>query len=1043
MLIESQSQYYLKRVRAKAKMVEYHIPNGKHMPTEKEVHDLVILAIAVISDWANNIINYGEMFPEKEELQYDQLRFVAKFFDSYVESGLYFGERDYYLLLGSVVCYLCGLNGSSLVLASRVSKSVDLDASSLDTILCQILAGKNNVEVPGCPEEIMPLLEVTRSLTDRGFIGNLEPVIVFRRKIYQSGTDRELLFIDCLLAVLYVKRNNSAYNLLPDYSGIDYSTWHEILSNGTLVSELWPAQRALGEQGVYSGKSATIQLPTGAGKTKSIALIILSAFLSGRTKMAILVAPFRALCREISDDLSNAFSYDPTIHINELSDSLQMDLEESFFLEEDEIKKVFISTPEKLLFVIRQDESILKDVGLLIFDEGHLFDDYSRGITYELLISTIKYYSNKGSQRVLISAVIPNVSDINNWLTDGSGVVITNSIVKSTEKTIAVSEKNYITKYKRHLLNLYFVNSNNIDEEEFYVPGVISKVLLERKPRERKERFFPDINNSYDLAIAYALQLSCGGGVAIFCGRRRSVDGIISRCLEINSRGINVSIVSNNSDQKEIRLLESLINRNLGMNNNYSKASHLGIFAHHGGLPAGIRTSTEYAMQKGLIKVIACTSTLAQGVNLPIRYLIISNVYQGKESIRVRDFQNLIGRTGRSGMYTEGTVILTELGVYNSRFVPRQNYKWEKYKELFNPYYSEECISSLLQWIRPEAGKEEFWKSLIQAFEVHYPNGRFREEAFNIANSLEERELDSYERIIKLMLHSIESIESFLLFFLGEMTYGESQDEIHLIVAETLAYYLSTPEEKELLLRIIDLIGHCLVIKVDTPEKRYRYSKSLLGVDREILIEDWVERNLDSIKCSTGKENMLGIIFPLLIDTDNKIVNSCNDKKQLLELAQMWISGRPYNDIHLYANDYLHLELYKRRKYKPVELEDIIQLCDSFFSYDCTLTIAAISQSIDYFLDNPVLLDQIQWLAKSMKYGLGEINEIQLYELGFNDRPLVIELNKTISNHVMVKGKKRIINVVRKTKRLNNEVRDLLHTYPSYYQDKGEVLFNI
>lgn len=60
-------------------------------------------------------------------------------------------------------------------------------------------------------------------------------------------------------------------------------------------------------------------MPTSSGKTKSIALIILSAFLSKRTNYAIVV-PFRALCREITEELENAFSFDENIKVNELSD---------------------------------------------------------------------------------------------------------------------------------------------------------------------------------------------------------------------------------------------------------------------------------------------------------------------------------------------------------------------------------------------------------------------------------------------------------------------------------------------------------------------------------------------------------------------------------------------------------------------------------------------------------------------------------------------------------------------------------------------------
>lgn len=1044
MLIESKSQYYLKKVRAKAKMWEYHIPENLHTAVEKEVEDLLVLSIAIIGDFSDKIINNPSLSQSDYEDDINQLRFVAKFFDSYVESGLFGENRDYYLLLGSVVCYMCGMNGSSLVLAKNISDNIDLEAGMLDSILCQLLRCKDEIVVQNCSNQIRTIVDIANKLIKTGIITDLSPVIEFRKIIYRDGTDRELLFIDCLLAVLFIKQGNSAYYLLPKFTGIGYSIWNDVLNQGTLVKELWPAQRVLGLNGVYSGKSATIQLPTGAGKTKSMALIILSAFLGGRTNLAIVVAPFRALCREISDDLSNAFSYNPKIRVNELSDSLQMDFDDPFEIEEKEINKVFISTPEKLLYILRQDISVLTNVGLLIFDEGHLFDDYERGITYELLVSTIKHYSSKQAQKILISAVIPNADQINNWLTDGTGVVIKGSAIQASEKAVAITEIARDRKTNKQAGFLFFVNPTNPDEDEFYVPRVVSPILLQKKPRERKEKFFPEINDSNyknDFAIAYTLQLSENGGIAIFCGRKDSVEKILSRCLEVESRGINLSPILDQCDKGEIEKLKYQISQNFGVDNIYTNASEKGLFAHHSGLPAGIRTAEEYAMQQGLIQFIICTSTLAQGVNLPIRYLIISNIYQGKERIRVRDFQNLIGRAGRSGMYTEGTIILTELNVYKNKRDPYKNWKWLSYKELLSSDQSEACISSLLGWLRTEPENKECLDKIIQTFETSYQQGKFNDEAQKLLNSLEDCHVEWAKKTISLMVHNIEAIESFLLFYLVEKTYEESKDEIHRIVSETLAFYLSTNIEKEKIIHIIDLIGHFLVTKVDTPDKRYRYSKSLLGVKREIEIDLWIESNLSDFIVCKDMEQMLCVIFPQLLHTNNKVVNACSVKKELLDLALMWIRGKSYHDIYRYAKDTLHLLILKRKKFNPIELTDIVALCDSFFSYDCTLTLSAITEGLGYHTDQKDILDQIHKLSKAMKYGLKEKNEIVLYELGFNDRSIAQGLYEIIKDSGIAVGKKAIIAAVSGDVLLWDKVRTFIKQYPKYYEDKAIELF--
>ena len=85
-----------------------------------------------------------------------------------------------------------------------------------------------------------------------------------------------------------------------------------------------------------------------------------------------------------------------------------------------------------------------------------------------------------------------------------------------------------------------------------------------------------------------------------------------------------------------------------------------------------------------------------QGVNLPIRYLIITNIYQGQERIKVRDFHNLMGRVGRAGMHTEGSVIFADTAVYDERNIWNKSWRWKIVKELIDSKNSEVCTSSLL-----------------------------------------------------------------------------------------------------------------------------------------------------------------------------------------------------------------------------------------------------------------------------------------------------------------------------------------------------------
>ena len=120
--------------------------------------------------------------------------------------------------------------------------------------------------------------------------------------------------------------------------------------------------------------------------------------------MAVIVAPFRALCHEIRNSLSGAFRGEP-VNIDELSDVLQSDFNINELLGQ---KQILVITPEKLVYVLRHNPEIAEQIGLLIYDEGHQFDTGIRGITYELLVTSLKSMVPKGIQTILISAVIMN-----------------------------------------------------------------------------------------------------------------------------------------------------------------------------------------------------------------------------------------------------------------------------------------------------------------------------------------------------------------------------------------------------------------------------------------------------------------------------------------------------------------------------------------------------------------------------------------------------------------------------------------------------------
>lgn len=449
---------------------------------------------------------------------------------------------------------------------------------------------------------------------------------------------------------------------------------------------LWPAQRLVAEKGILRGENAIVQLPTGVGKTKSIDLIIRAAFLSERANTAMVVAPLRALCNEITTDMYKAFR--DVASVNQFSDVLQNDFLDLFG--SDIEKQILVCTPEKLSYIMHHQPDILDAIDLFLFDEGHMFDDGGRGVTYELLVTHIRNELTDNQQMVLLSAVLPNSNEIKEWLFPKNGTLATDPNILSTPKSIGfVSEHSDIHFYTDDPYN-----------EDYYVPRVLQVSELKKRPRERNPRYFPDLSSSTDIAIYNAMKLCHNGGVAIYIGQQRSMKTVFNRLIDLNDRGLDLSVFRSAANEEELNKIKSHIEEYYGPEHYYTKVCALGILPHSSNIPNGIKLVVENAVKNGHVSCVVCTSTLAQGVNIPIKYLLATSIHVGQELIKVRNFQNLIGRTARSGIYTEGSIIITDPKIYDQQRTIRGRYVWQDCISLFDSNSSEKCSSSILTLVK-------------------------------------------------------------------------------------------------------------------------------------------------------------------------------------------------------------------------------------------------------------------------------------------------------------------------------------------------------
>ena len=1037
------SKELLGMTRAEAKMYEYSVPEENRIHINKEnIKDLFILTIALLGDYAANF--YKEVDTENQLIDLkNNLVFSAQFFDAYLNAKLQDSDKDYYIIMGSSAYYLCDYMGSAKVLSDKINlNDINLNANKLDYLLLCFLKNDFSLQINESAyiDNILPIISIWNNFlaTGDGKEHLYKALDILRNKIYDIGSDRELLFVDILCAIIKKKLLHSTWHSIPIYSDIAKENWKNILKKID-IKELWPSQILIGENGIFKGKSATIQMPTSAGKTKATELIIRCAFLVNRTNLAVIVAPFRALCHDIEDDLCKSFRNE-SIEIDELSDVYQMDYD----LDNLNNKKILVLTPEKLLYILRHTPELSQEIGLIIYDEGHQFDSPSRGTNYELLLASLKSMLPEHCQTILISAVMGNITDVNNWLNGDNSAIINGKNIASTYRTIA------FTSWLETKGKIQFVNQANPEIEEYYVPRIIEQQQLNKIGRERNNRFFPQKNDSNSISIYLGKKLVNQGSVAIFCGQKRSIKNLCDQVNDLIERQYNFDNIINYSNLNEISKIYNLYKANLG-ETSYTSAAKVGILSHHRTIPQGIRLSVENAMKESYAKFVICTSTLAQGVNMPLRYLIINSTQQGADTISVRDFQNLIGRAGRAGMYTEGSIIFANNTLYESRKKSKERWKWNRIKNLIDSNYLQSCNSRIFELFNPINNGRLYGGLYEDMAPLDFVNSYINNDIENLIEKI----LNYNPYIIKHYgkeylfneknvreqcnnkIYIIKNIESFIL---AQVNFQDNyEEEIKELAKSTLAYHLGDQKQKEEIIELFKLLGKHILESTQNNVQRKYFAKTLYGINENIELQNWVEENSQKLKSIEDINSFLELIFEKLMQyTNSKFYNQCNQQSEVKNIIKMWLNGEPYYKIL----EYLIKKSIKRKTKKRTfeyQIDDIVEFCENTLAYDGSLFIGAIIELLPNIYcgsDITNIIENLKLIQKRFKYGLSSKLEIILYELGFSDRTIVQELSIYLNNIPERALKKYII---KKYLHDNREMlRPVFTTFPSYFAEKME-----
>lgn len=413
--------------------------------------------------------------------------------------------------------------------------------------------------------------------------------------------------------------------------------------------DLWPSQTVAAARSVDQDDDLVVSLPTSAGKTRIAELCILRCLAAG--KRIVFVTPLRALSAQTESTLQRTFGI-----LGKTISALYGSIGVSG-LDDDAIRQrhIVVATPEKLDFALRNDPSLLDDVGLLVFDEGHMIGLSEREVRYEVQIQRLLKRDDASTRRIVcLSAILPDgdqLEDFANWLRrDHPG-----GVVKNDWRPTRLRYGEVVWNGQAARLNL------RVGDERPFVPRFLSASL---PPIGQRRKLFPADLGELCLATAWRL-VDDGQSVLIFCPVRAHVEPFADRIIDLHKRGALPSLLT--VDPAVIESALVLGREWLGLEHPVLTCLTLGVAIHHGALPTAYRKEVERLLRDGVLRVTISSPTLAQGLNLSATTVIMHSLFRNRERIETSEFKNVIGRAGRAYVDVEGLVLYPIFDKYERR----------------------------------------------------------------------------------------------------------------------------------------------------------------------------------------------------------------------------------------------------------------------------------------------------------------------------------------------------------------------------------------
>jgi helicase len=421
--------------------------------------------------------------------------------------------------------------------------------------------------------------------------------------------------------------------MTPDESlldvGTSYGLWGDHIEHleERGIEELWPPQLQALDEGVTDDANFLMVSPPGTGKTLIAEIITVNEWVTSGNPSVYLV-PYVALAEEKYADFEENLGDKMGLAIKRATETDYPNPADLFDAQ------IIVMTYEKFDYYLRNYPDYVSDISCAVVDEFHMISDDTRGPNLEVAITDL--LTNHPDVRIVgLSATVPNPEEVSDWL-DGAYSYNPDWRHNELHEGISLGEERETRFYDRDG-NQIRTESIDAHFDGNYKTNAIIDFLLSEAENEQMGQalvFSPTRRDTKTTATSLANFID---------DHQRSQDFGLNRAA---LRDLKDRIEDGPDSGKTESELKNCLDSGIGF--------------HHAGLSRHAKSVLEEGFDQGDIKAIVATSTLAAGVNLPIKRVFVLEPKLGREEMLVSQYKNLAGRAGRPRLDEPGEAVLFE-----------------------------------------------------------------------------------------------------------------------------------------------------------------------------------------------------------------------------------------------------------------------------------------------------------------------------------------------------------------------------------------------